>query len=53
MRPLHLQEVIQIGQEAAGYAMANKPAEMEYYASVVLFYRLTVSIPPDPCHTTC
>lgn len=30
----HLQEVIQIGQEAASYAMANKPAEMVYYASV-------------------
>jgi hypothetical protein len=29
----HLQEVIQIGQEAASYARANKPAEMVYYAS--------------------
>jgi hypothetical protein len=32
----HLVEVIQIGQEAARYAMANKPAELEYYSSACL-----------------
>ncbi len=32
----HLQEVIQIGQDAASHAQANKPAEMVYYADVCL-----------------
>ena len=31
---IHLKDGIQIGQEAAAYAQANKPAEMEYYATV-------------------
>ena len=30
----HLKEVIQIGLDAAAYARANKPVEMNYYASV-------------------
>ncbi len=30
---LHLDDVIQIGQEAAAYAQANKSAELDYYAS--------------------
>jgi hypothetical protein len=33
---IHLKEVIQIGQEAAAYAQANKPAEMSYYSSACL-----------------
>ena len=33
---IHLQDVIQIGQDAAAYAQANKPAEMEYYSTVCL-----------------
>jgi len=32
----HLQEVIQIGQEAGSYAMANKSAELEYYSTACL-----------------
>ena len=31
---LHLKDVAQIGQEAAAYAQANKPAEMVYYSTV-------------------
>ena len=31
---IHLKGVIQIGQEAAAYAQANQPAEMEYYSTV-------------------
>ena len=33
---IHLKDVIQIGQDAAAYAQANKIAELEYYASVCL-----------------
>lgn len=31
---LHIKDVIQIGEQAASYAWANKPAEMKYYDSV-------------------
>ena len=31
---LHLKDVMQIGQEAAAYARANKSADLDYYASV-------------------
>ena len=31
---IHLKDVIQIGLDAATYAQANKPAEMNYYANI-------------------
>jgi peptidoglycan/xylan/chitin deacetylase (PgdA/CDA1 family) len=31
---IHLEDVMQIGQAAAAYAMTNKPAEMSYYSTV-------------------
>lgn len=31
---VHISDVIQIGREATAYALANKPAEMKYFANV-------------------
>jgi peptidoglycan/xylan/chitin deacetylase (PgdA/CDA1 family) len=32
----HLEEVIQIGQAAAAYAQANRPAEMDFYDTICM-----------------